>query len=147
MEAVRVPPSASITSASIFTLIPAKAPKSNTERRLRPMRRWISTLRESVRFRSRALRPRVEPGNIAYSAVSQPLFSASRKGGTEKDAFAVTSTRVCPHSTKQDPPEFGIKPGVIRISRNSPGRRPSIRFSIKVPPTMVYTFLSYCNIP
>ena len=45
MEAVRVPPSAWITSQSMRDLALAKRGRSMTDRRLRPIKRWISTVR------------------------------------------------------------------------------------------------------
>ncbi len=60
-------------------------------------------LRESDFWRSRCFLPSVEPGSMAYSAVSQPLPFPARKGGTRSSTFAVTSTRVLPHSTRQEP--------------------------------------------
>src|ERR1700739_5019670 len=45
MEAVRVPPSAWMTSQSMVIWRSPSALRSTTERRLRPIRRWISTVR------------------------------------------------------------------------------------------------------
>ena len=45
MEAVRVPPSAWMTSQSMVSWFSPRAVRSTTERRERPMRRWISCVR------------------------------------------------------------------------------------------------------
>src|SRR6185503_16979274 len=46
MEAVRVPPSAWITSQSMVIWRSPSATRSTTERNERPIRRWISTVRQ-----------------------------------------------------------------------------------------------------
>ena len=49
MDAVRVPPSAWITSQSIQTVRSPNFSRSTTARRERPMRRWISWVRPEAR--------------------------------------------------------------------------------------------------
>ena len=93
MAAVRVPPSASSTSASTWIVQGPSARVSTAARRLRPISRWISVERPSA---PRDLRVGVLPGSIAYSAVSQPTPFPSRNGGTLSDICAVTSTAVAP---------------------------------------------------
>jgi hypothetical protein len=71
---------------------------------LRPMRRWISTLRPStLPPRSRALRLPVDPGSMPYSAVSQPLPRPTRNGGTVDSTVQVQSTVVRPILTSTLP--------------------------------------------
>ena len=64
-------------------------------RRLRPISRWISVLRPSAlrRFRGDVL-----PGNMLYSAVTQPVGFSSCffQGGTDSSMLAVQSTVVRP---------------------------------------------------
>ena len=79
IAAVRVPPSASITSASTATVIGPNLARSTAARRLLPIRRWISVARPSGPL---FLREGVLPGIIAYSAVSQPVPLPTRNGGT-----------------------------------------------------------------
>ena len=96
-EAVRVPPSAWITSQSILSVIPEIAVRSTEARRARPMSRWISCVRpESFPDRSRGWRGWVEPGRRSYSAVIHPLPVPTRKGGTSSSKIAVVRTRVSP---------------------------------------------------
>src|SRR5918998_15713 len=66
--------------------------------RLRPMSRWISTVRPSGRplVTSRALRSPVDAGSIAYSAVTQPRPLPAIQRGTDSCADAVQITRVSP---------------------------------------------------
>ena len=83
--AVRVPPSASSTSQSTVTVRAPSAATSTTARKLRPMSRWISWLRPSIWPRSRFLRGAVLPGNMLYSAVTQPVGDSclAFQGGTD----------------------------------------------------------------
>ena len=88
------------------------------DRRLRPMSRWISTLRPSTfPALSRALRVFVEPGSIPYSAVSQPRPLPTRKSGTFGSTQQVQSTRVLPMLTS-------TLPGAWRVNwrRKAKGR-------------------------
>jgi hypothetical protein len=73
-EAVRVPPSAWSTSQSTQSVRSPSAFASTTERRLRPISRWISSVRPDglPRLISRSVRRSVEPGRSEYSAVTQP---------------------------------------------------------------------------
>ena len=97
MLSVRVPPSASSTSQSMVTVRSPMASRSITARRLRPISRWISVVRPS-RFppRSRRLRGLVLPGNMLYSAVSQPRPWPLSQGGTSASTAAQQSTVVRP---------------------------------------------------
>src|SRR5919198_669281 len=74
-------------------------------RRLRPMRRWISTERPSGRplLTSRRLRSLVEAGSIPYSAVTQPRPEPARNRGTDSSTDAVQITRVSPAEMRADP--------------------------------------------
>ena len=68
IEAVLVPPSACITSQSINMVRSPSFSISVTALNDLPISRWISTLLPSIL----PLVP-VEPGSMAYSAVTQPL--------------------------------------------------------------------------
>ena len=74
IAAVRVPPSAWRTSQSAQRVRSPNARMSSTERRERPIRRWISTVRPPClpRLASRAMRVPVERGSMPYSAVIHP---------------------------------------------------------------------------
>lgn len=82
-----------------------KAFRSNTARRLRPMRRWISCVRPLClpRAASRSLRLWVERGSMPYSAVTQPQPEPRWCGGTFSSTEAVHSTRVWPNSMSTAP--------------------------------------------
>ena len=72
MAAVRVPPSAWITSQSIHTVRSPSLPRSAMARSARPTRRWISCERPLGPRFSRVMRVLVERGSMPYSAVIQP---------------------------------------------------------------------------
>ena len=105
IAAVRVPPSATMTSQSMRIERSPSAEKSTAARRLRPIRRWISWDLPSIRpFRpSRSVRVWVLRGSIAYSAVTQPRPLPLRKGGTRSSTVAAQSTLVCPVEIMQLP--------------------------------------------
>ena len=71
----------------------------------RPTSREISWVRPPMRPRtdSRSVRVLVEPGSMAYSAVTQPRPEPLRHRGTPSEADATQSTRVRPNSTSTDP--------------------------------------------
>ena len=127
MEAVRVPPSAWMTSQSTVTSRSPSAPRSQTARRDRPMRRWISWLRPETR---RRIRSPLEPGSIEYSAVTQPLPVPFSQRGTPSPIEAVHSTRVRPNATRHEPSAASVKSRSNVKVRSSSFRRPSgrIRF-------------------
>ena len=81
------------------------------------MSRWISTPRPSFLMPSRALRTGVEPGSMAYSAVSQPPLPF-RKGGTPSTTEAVHKTRVRPQEISTEPAAASVKSGIMVTSRN-----------------------------
>ena len=74
MEALRVPPSAWITSQSTQSVRSPSAFMSTTARSERPMRRWISWVRPEAppRDTSRCERVLVARGSMPYSEVTQP---------------------------------------------------------------------------
>ena len=76
---------------------------STTERRARPIRRWISWVRPLGPLVSRRIRSGDEPGNIEYSAVTQPLPVLRIHRGTSSSSIAVHSTFVSPKVTSTDP--------------------------------------------
>ncbi|MBV6406592.1 MAG: hypothetical protein EFKGCFLK_00137 [Rhodocyclaceae bacterium] len=110
MEAVRVPPSACSTSQSICTVRSPSASRSVTARKLRPIRRWISSVRPLCLplAASRAVRVCVERGSMPYSAVSQPWPRPRRKPGTPCSTLAVHSTFVSPNSTSTEPSAWRV---------------------------------------
>ena len=91
MLAVRVPPSAWITSQSICSVRSPSLLESTTARSARPIRRWISCVRPVClpRAASRSLRVCVARGSMPYSAVSQPWPLPRRNGGTLSSTLAV----------------------------------------------------------
>jgi len=103
MAAVRVPPSAWITSQSSHTVRSPSLAISTTERSERPTSRWISCERPPGPFRSRLERVLVERGSIAYSAVTHPFPCPFRNGGTLSSSEAVQITLVSPNSTSTEP--------------------------------------------
>jgi len=103
MAAVRVPPSAWMTSQSTHTVRSPSLAISTTARSERPTSRWISCERPLGPLRSRFMRVLVERGSMPYSAVTQPLPWPFRKGGTFSSMEAVQSTLVSPNSTSTDP--------------------------------------------
>jgi hypothetical protein len=102
------------------------AVKSMTPRRLRPIRRWISTVRPSGRplVTSRRLRSPVEAGSIPYSAVTQPRPEPARNLGTDSSTEAVQMTRVSPAEMRAEPVAVRTKPGSICTGRSPSGARP-----------------------
>ncbi|MCY1282026.1 hypothetical protein D9M70_308480 [compost metagenome] len=105
IEAVRVPPSAWITSQSTYRVFSPSLVRSSAARRERPIRRWISRVRPPClpRLASRWLRSPVERGSMPYSAVSQPWPWPLRKRGTPASALTVQITLVSPNSTSTEP--------------------------------------------
>ena len=105
IAAVRVPPSAWITSQSRITVRSPRACMSTTERRLRPMSRCISWVRPPIlpRSLSRGVRVTVERGSMAYSAVTQPRPELRSQPGTPCSMVALVSTRVLPSETSTEP--------------------------------------------
>ena len=101
-DAVRVPPSAWSTSQSTVTWSSPSATMSQTERRDRPISRWISWVRPDCRplAASRVTRSPVDPGRREYSAVTHPLPVPRIQGGTRSSTEAVHRTLVRPMETK-----------------------------------------------
>ena len=137
IAAVRVPPSAWITSQSIVMVRSPKPFRSVTARSERPIRRWISCVLPPTfpLVDSREDRFCVEAGSIAYSAVSHPRPEFFRKGGTLSSSVAAQITRVCPISIRTDPSEKCRKSRVIRHSRNRfQALPPSLSIAIPLAP-------------
>jgi hypothetical protein len=82
--------------------------RSVTARKLRPMRRWISTVRPVCRPRaaSRSVRVWVDRGSMPYSAVTQPRPELRMNGGTFSSTVAVHSTLVSPKRARQEPSAY-----------------------------------------
>src|SRR5581483_4930897 len=125
IEAVRVPPSAWMTSQSMVIWRSPSAGRSMTERRLRPIRRWISTVRPLCLpdEASRRVRSWVARGSMPYSAVTQPRPWPLSHGGRRSSRVAVTSTCVSPNFTKQEPSAYFTTPRSIETARSSSGCR------------------------
>src|SRR6266851_10081647 len=127
--AVRVPPSAWITSQSSFTVRSPRLARSVTARRERPIRRWISCVRPDCfpRAASRSVRVWVERGSMPYSAVTQPRWVLRIQGGTLSSTEAVHSTWVSPNFTRHEPSAWREKPGSRDTLRSWSGARPDGR--------------------
>ncbi len=102
---------------------------SHAARRLRPISRWISTVRPLClpRAASRSMRSGDEPGSIEYSAVTQPLPRPRIHRGTSSSTLAVHRTRVRPNDTRHEPSAISVKSRSNEIGRNSSAARPSGR--------------------
>ena len=107
--AVRVPPSAWITSQSTFTIISPICFRWTTERSDRPISREISLERPPV-YWLRRIRCSDEPGSMLYSAVIQPDPDFCIHLGTELLMEAVASTTVRPISIRTDPGVISVYP-------------------------------------
>lgn len=129
MAAVRVPPSAWITSQSRMTVRSPRAFMSTTERSERPMRRWISWVRPPTlpRSDSRGVRVRVARGSMPYSAVTHPRPVLRSHAGTPCSMVALQRTRVWPMSMRTDPSGMEAYPGVRRTGRIWSNWRPEGR--------------------
>ena len=139
MEAVRVPPSPWSTSQSMVMFQGPSFFMSTTERRARPMSRWISAERPlsfSLEM-SRRDRSRLARGSMEYSAVTQPSPSGTWRGGLSS-TLAVHSTWVLPQRIRQEPSANLLILGTISTGRSSSCFLPSMRF--------MDNFLSICRI-
>src|SRR5262245_51400541 len=125
IAAVRVPPSAWITSQSMVIWRSPSATRSTTARRLRPISRWISMVRPPClpAEASRRVRSSVARGSIPYSAVIQPRAWPLSQGGSRSSRVAVTSTWVSPNFTKQEPSAYLTTPRSSVTARSSSGCR------------------------
>src|SRR5882724_7717492 len=127
MAAVRVPPSAWMTSQSIHTVRSPSLPRSATARSARPTSRWISCERPLGPRFSRFMRVLVERGSMPYSAVTQPSPCPLRNGGTLSSTVAVQITLVAPNSTSTEPSGCTRKSRASAMGRSWSGARPSAR--------------------
>ena len=98
-------------------------------RRLRPISRWISTVRPPCLpfAASRATRSPVDAGRSEYSAVIQPRPLPAIHLGTDSCTDAVQITRVPPQVISAEPVAVFTNPGSIVTGRSSFGARPSGR--------------------
>ena len=129
MLAVRVPPSAWITSQSTVTVYSPSAFMLTTVRRLRPIKRSISMERPLRLACSRLQRLPVDAGSIAYSAVTQPALAPLRQPGTPSSMVAAHSTRVSPNSARHEPWACFMTPRVSLTGRSSFAARPLARLT------------------
>ena len=129
IEAVRVPPSAWITSQSTITCRSPSLGRSTTARSERPISRWISCVRPDCLPLAASRLPRVwvARGSMPYSAVTHPWPLPRRNGGTFSSTLAVHSTRVSPKLTRHEPSAWRVKPGSNLSSRIWSGARPDGR--------------------
>src|SRR5215210_2452579 len=129
IDAVRVPPSAWMTSQSTQIVRSPSSLSFATDRSDRPINRWISCVRPPTFpvLASRWVRVLVARGSIPYSAVTQPLPVLRRKGGTRSSTLAVQMTLVRPTSISTEPSACARKPGVIVVGRSCEEERPSMR--------------------
>src|SRR5665647_241746 len=121
IDAVRVRPSAWMTSQSTVICLSPSACKSITERNDRPISRWISTVRPPClpAVASRRVRSEVARGSMPYSAVTQPRPWPLSQGGSRSSRLAVTSTWVSPNFTKQEPSAYLTTPRSSETARSS----------------------------
>ena len=91
MAAVRVPPSAWMTSQSTEIWRSPSLGRSTTARSARPIRRWISCVRPEgwPTVASRRVRSLVARGSMPYSAVTQPRPWPLSQGGRRSSRLAV----------------------------------------------------------
>src|SRR5436190_19705589 len=129
IDAVRVPPSAWMTSQSTQIVRSPSSFSFATERSERPISRWIAWVRPPTLpvLASRWVRVLVARGSMPYSAVTQPLPVLRRYGGTRSSTLAVQITLVRPTSISTDPSACARKPGVMVVGRSCAGERPSLR--------------------
>src|ERR1043166_7798358 len=108
--------------------------RSTTARIARPISRWISWVRPLCRPRlaSRAVRVRVERGNMLYSAVIHPLPVPFIKPGTLSSMEAVQITRVFPTSISAEPSAVEMNSGMIFTGRICSGCRLSERKNVSL---------------
>ena len=139
IAAVRVPPSALSTSASIWIVQGPSALRSTTARRLRPISRWISVARPSG---PRLIRDEVLPGSMAYSAVSQPIDFPSRNGGTRvrqarrhQDRGLAAAVQHAAGTVTHESPLDGDGPKLVvgAVKRSGHGQSRSLRVSRRRP--------------
>jgi len=104
---------------------------STTDRRLRPISRWISCVRPPILpfSASRGVRVSVARGSMPYSAVTQPRPELRIQPGTPGSMVALHSTRVWPTSIRTEPSAVATKPGVRRRGRAAWAARPLPRKS------------------
>src|ERR1700752_2760183 len=121
IAAVRVPPSAWITSQSTVICRSPRAGRSITARNERPIRRWISSVRPPClpAEASRRVRSLVARGSMPYSAVTQPRPFPLSHGGSRSSSVAVTSTCVSPNFTKHEPSAYFTTPRSSETARSS----------------------------
>src|SRR4051794_15127132 len=129
IAAVRVPPSAWMTSQSSVICRSPSFSRSTTARSERPISRWISCVRPDCLPDAASRRPRVwvARGSMPYSAVTQPRPLPRSQPGSEVSTDAVHSTRVSPNATRQLPSAWRVKPGSMTIARIWSGARPEGR--------------------
>ena len=139
IAAVRVPPSAWITSQSSVIWRSPSFLRSVTARKDRPIRRWISCVRPLCLPLAASRLPRVcvARGSIEYSAVTQPSPLPRSQGGRRSSTLAVQITLVCPNDTSTDPSACLVKWGSKLMARISSGARPEgrIQFSSSSEPS------------
>src|ERR1035437_689543 len=130
-DAVRVPPSAWMTSQSMITVRSPSALISTAARMERPIRRWISCVRPEGRplVTSRGVRLAVARGSIEYSAVTQPFPLLRRNGGTVSSTVAAHKTCVFPTLINAEPSAVMRQPVVICTGRNWSAVRLSVRIT------------------
>src|SRR5690625_2053166 len=135
IAAVRVPPSAWMTSQSTTMVFSPSALVSTTARRLRPINREISWVRPEIlpRTDSRPVRSPVARGSMAYSAVTQPRFLPLSQRGTPWVKLAVHSTLVSPKRTMAEPSAWADQPVSMVTSRSWETLRSSARVNNPAP--------------
>src|SRR6266571_4932189 len=137
IAAVRVPPSAWITSQSTVICRSFIASSSTTARSERPISRWISSVRPVWRppDASRRVRSWVARGSMPYSAVIHPRAWPLSHGGSLSSSVAVTSTWVSPNFTKHEPSAYLTTARSRVTARSSSGCRRLGRMTPPGPPS------------
>ena len=123
IDAVRVPPSAWMTSQSTQIVRSPSSSSRATERSDRPISRWISCVRPPTlpALASRCVRVEVARGSMPYSAVTQPLPVLRRNGGTRSSTLAVQTRAFCRPRSAPSLRRASRNPGVIFVSRSCAG--------------------------
>ena len=120
IAAVRVPPSAWMTSQSSEIEFSPSAERSIAARSDRPISREISCVRPPIlpRTDSRSFRVRVARGSIEYSAVTQPRPLPLRQRGTPCCTDAEQSTVVSPKLISAEPSAYFCQWRVMLTGRS-----------------------------
>ena len=133
IAAHRVPPSASSTSQSMYSVRGPIASMSTTARSERPIRRWISTVRPSGRPARDVARPAAARGGGQHPVLRRQPPAAGRlapRGRARRPATPCRSRACRPSTISADPSALRTKPGSICTGRSASCARPSWRVRV-----------------